>query len=151
MAAADHQDAAAAAAEAVSAVGDRLEVGAEAAVSAAGAVEDAAASAAVAEAAAGELFCVWDASLLAHAMLFEQRSEYLVPDIFKLIISFHIIHETHLVSCLSNGTAPRHLLVLLMSSEKVAVDAAEAEEADGAVVAVVVEAVEAAMAAAAAE
>ena len=64
MAAADHQDAAAAAAEAVSAVGDRPEVGAEAAVSAAGAVEDAAASAAVAEAAAGELFYFWDISLL---------------------------------------------------------------------------------------
>ena len=150
MAAAEHQDVeAAVAAEAVSAVGDRPEVGAEAA----GAVEDAAASAAVAEAAAGELFYFWDISLLAHAILFEQRSECLVSDIFKLIISFHITHETHLVSCFSNGTAPRHLLVLLMSSGIVAAVEAEAavSAADGAVVAEAAEVVEAAMAAAAAE
>ena len=91
MAAADHQDAAAAAAAAVSAAGDRLEVGAEAA----GAVEDAAASAAVAEAAAGELFCFWDTSLLAHAILIEQRSEYLVPDLNSSYLLLHTINMKH--------------------------------------------------------
>lgn len=86
MAAADHQDAAAAAAAAVSAAGDRPEVGAEAAVSAAGAV---------AEAAAGELFCFWDTSLLAHAILIEQRSEYLVPDLNSSYLLLHTINMKH--------------------------------------------------------
>ena len=143
----DHQDAeAAVAAEAVSAVGDRPEGGAEAAVSAAGAVEDAAVSAAV-EAAmvAGELFYCWDIAFLAHAILIEQRSEYLVSDIFKLIISFHIIHETHLVSWFSND-----IYFLILTSSGI-VAAVGAEAADGAVVEEVEEAVEAAMAAAAAE